>query len=63
MVSAKVQLKRFAEVCSCLNPYYTGRWFLLRELGCIDMAHWLRLNPYYTGRWFLLTKIKGTKNL
>ncbi len=37
-----------------LNPYYTGRWFLLNCLGRRKTKNRRSLNPYYTGRWFLL---------
>ena len=37
-----------------LNPYYTGRWFLLCSTNVSKLNYNSCLNPYYTGRWFLL---------
>ena len=42
-----------------LNPYYTGRWFLLVAELTADGVELNSLNPYYTGRWFLLQSIRG----
>jgi len=45
-----------------LNPYYTGRWFLLSQSTSYVELILIGLNPYYTGRWFLL-EIKSSYNL
>ena len=52
MVSAIVSVEDTRDY-DCLNPYYTGRWFLLK-LQMESISDLSRLNPYYTGRWFLL---------
>ena len=33
MVSAGDFMKRLANKLGCLNPYYTGRWFLLEFMN------------------------------
>ncbi len=37
----------------CLNPYSTGRWFLIQAVQLRGNTV-LSLNPYSTGRWFLI---------
>ena len=54
MVSANLMLYiHNHRLCNGLNPYYTGRWFLLNQ-ETLSRFLKLGLNPYYTGRWFLL---------
>ncbi len=44
-----------------LNPYYTGRWFLLTDKVVDTYNFETSLNPYYTGRWFLLELVYDIK--
>ncbi len=37
----------------CLNPCYTGKWFLRYEVEEDKIAKAICLNPCYTGKWFL----------
>ncbi len=62
MVSDVLELVLVAKRQISLNPYSTGRWFLIQqavfksnEKGC--------LNPYSTGRWFLIMKKKSKLEL
>ena len=55
MVSAIVADMFYDENDVCLNPYYTGRWFLLKLVKTVFRSN-TGLNPYYTGRWFLLIR-------
>ena len=58
MVSAYLLKIREIMILNSLNPYYTGRWFLLigvHHLCGVTLHNAdVSLNPYYTGRWFLL---------
>ena len=54
MVSAITRVLRRAKDKQGLNPYYTGRWFLLIHISLGKDEISIGLNPYYTGRWFLL---------
>ena len=55
MVSAPITtLNSCSKALRCLNPYYTGRWFLLNKTFFGQNKRPFSLNPYYTGRWFLL---------
>ncbi len=56
MVSAKWEKFLLVEIVYCLNPYYAGRWFLLRFVKRLKNFYHC-LNPYYAGRWFLLNTI------
>ena len=38
-----------------LNPYSTGRWFLIQSYHGTSYSA-VSLNPYSTGRWFLISK-------
>ena len=53
MVSANFGKYLLTPVDGSLNPYYTGRWFLLQKQK-VQQDEYDGLNPYYTGRWFLL---------
>ncbi len=46
----------------CLNPYSTGRWFLIVFLF-LSRKGTISLNPYSTGRWFLIISIHLYDNL
>ncbi len=39
-----------------LNPYSTGRWFLIDGEVIISIPATGSLNPYSTGRWFLIKR-------
>ena len=39
MVSAEKERDFIAESCKGLNPYYTGRWFLLDEITMMEDAY------------------------
>ncbi len=38
-----------------LNPYSTGRWFLIEAVAIKAASEKVSLNPYSTGRWFLMS--------
>ena len=61
MVSAKTVNLLIIHYLNCLNPYYTGRWFLLIGLDVL-IENNPSLNPYYTGRWFLLFNLSIIMN-
>ncbi len=46
-----------------LNPYSTGRWFLILQKIGLNKYKNGSLNPYSTGRWFLIISIKIYKLL
>ncbi len=55
MVSDK-QMKSLSDYMEDgLNPYSTGRWFLINPV-VYENTNGYRLNPYSTGRWFLIPR-------
>ncbi len=61
MVSDLSFLSRKGTISKRLNPYSTGRWFLIIK-HLIDEIKEFSLNPYSTGRWFLMITLKTLPN-
>ena len=49
----ELQRQEMGKMRSCLNPCYTGKWFLSYATSEFLGEFMLSLNPCYTGKWFL----------